>query len=197
MKRIFQYFLRGLLIIVPAGLTVLVLVYILRGLDRVFGSMFKITKYPGVGLFVGLVLTLGLVTLVGFLASNFIGRRFFGLVDRIFKKVPLVKMLYGAIRDLVEAFAGEKKKFDKPVVVSFGPGGSAKAIGFITRQDLEILGLEDHVAVYLPQSYNFAGNVLVFPKEAVRPVDINSAEAMTFIVSGGVAGQDKAGETNK
>jgi uncharacterized membrane protein len=89
----------------------------------------------------------------------------------------------------VEAFAGEKKKFDKPVLVTFGPNSYAKIVGFMTRENLDNLGLKDHVAVYLPQSYNFAGNVLIFPKEAVKPLDIESSEAMTFIVSGGVAGK--------
>ncbi len=98
-------------------------------------------------------------------------------------------MLYNAIRDLVEAFAGEKKKFDKPVLVTLGTSSYAKVIGFMTRESLDNLGLKDHVAVYLPQSYNFAGNVLIFPKEAVTPLDIESSEVMTFIVSGGVAGK--------
>ncbi len=98
-------------------------------------------------------------------------------------------MLYNSIRDLVEAFAGEKKKFDKPVLVTLGPGCNAKVVGFMTRESLDNLGLKDHVAVYFPQSYNFAGNVLLFPKEEVKPLDIESSEAMTFIVSGGVAGE--------
>lgn len=188
MKRILSYFLRGLLVTVPLGLTVLLLVYIFKELDKVFGKLFKLPAIPGLGLFLGIVVTLGAITLIGFLASSFIGRGLFDLVDRIFRKVPLVKMLYKSIRDLVEAFAGEKKRFDKPVLVTLGPGSSAKAVGFITREDLECLGLKDHVAVYLPQSYNFAGNVLVFPKEAVRPLDIDRSEAMAFIVSGGVSG---------
>jgi len=188
MKRILSYFLRGLLVTVPIGLTILLLVYVFRGLDEVFGGLFRIPTIPGLGLFLGLVATLGAITLIGFLASSFIGRRLFSLVDRIFTKVPLVKMLYTSIRDLVEAFAGEKKRFDKPVLVTLASGSGAKAVGFITRESLESLGLKDHVAVYLPQSYNFAGNVLVFPKEAVQPLDIESSEAMAFIVSGGVSG---------
>ena len=188
MKRILSYFLRGLLVTVPVGLTILLLVYVFRGLDKVFGGLFRIPTVPGLGLFLGIVVTLGAITLIGFLASSFIGRRLFWLVDRVFTRVPLVKMLYTSIRYLVEAFAGEKKRFNKPVLVTLGPGSSAKAVGFITRESLECLGLKDHVAVYLPQSYNFAGNVLVFPKEAVRPLDIESSEAMAFIVSGGVSG---------
>ncbi len=188
MKRFLKYFLRGLLVFVPAGLTIFILVYIFTGLDKLFSKLFLIT-FPGLALLLGLFVTIGGIFLIGLFASNFVGKKLLGLMDKLFAKVPLVKMLYGAIRDLVEAFAGEKKKFDKPVLVTFGPNSYAKVVGFITRDNLENLGLKDHVAVYLPQSYNFAGNVLIFPKEAVKPLDIESSEAMTFIVSGGVAGE--------
>ena len=87
-----------------------------------------------------------------------------------------------------EVGVGEPKKFDKPVLVNIGPESYAKILGFITRESLENFGLKDHVAVYFPQSYNFAGNVLIFPRKAVKSLDIASSEAMTFIVSGGVAG---------
>lgn len=183
-KKILKYFLRGLLIFVPIALTVSILVYVFTGLDDLLRGLFKI-PFPGLGLLV----TIAGIFLIGLFASNFVGRMLFGLVDKLFKAVPLVKMLYGAIRDLVEAFAGEKKKFDKPVLVTLGPGLDAKVLGFITRETLEHLGLKDHVAVYFPQSYNFAGNVVIFPKQAVKPLNIESAEAMTFIVSGGVAGE--------
>jgi uncharacterized membrane protein len=179
MKRILKYFLRGLLVFVPVGLTVFIIVYVFTSLDRLFKMPF-----PGLGLLV----TIGGIFLIGLFASNFVGKKLFGLVDKLFANVPLVKMLYSAIRDLVEAFAGEKKKFDKPVLVTLGPGCDAKVVGFMTRENLDNLGLKDHVAVYFPQSYNFAGNVLLFPKEAVKPLEIESSEAMTFIVSGGVAG---------
>jgi len=183
MKSILKYFLRGLLVFVPVGLTIFILVYVFTSLDKLFSKLFPIT-FPGMGF----IVTIGGIFLIGLFASNFVGKKLFGLMDKILNKVPLVKMLYGAIRDLVEAFAGEKKKFDKPVLVTLGPGCDAKVVGFMTRENLENLGLKDHVAVYLPQSYNFAGNVLLFPKEAVKPLDIESSEAMTFIVSGGVAG---------
>jgi len=184
MKRILKYFLQGLLIFVPAGLTIFIIVYVFTSLDKLFSKLFPIT-FPGMGFLV----TIGGIFLIGLLASNFVGKKLFGLVDKLFANVPLVKMLYSAIRDLVEAFAGEKKKFDKPVLVTLGPGCDAKVVGFMTRESLENLGLKDHVAVYFPQSYNFAGNVLLFPKEAVKPLNIESSEAMTFIVSGGVAGE--------
>jgi len=189
MKRILHYFLRGLLVFVPAGLTVLVLVWVVTNLDRLFGNLLRIPDIPGLGVCLGLAATLGLITVIGFLASNFIGRELVRLVDKIFTKVPLVKILYSSIKDLVAAFVGEPKKFDKPVLVALGPGCDAQVMGFITRESLENFGLKDHVAVYFPQSYNFAGNVLILPKKAVKALDITSSEAMTFIVSGGVAGK--------
>ncbi len=189
MKRFIKYFLRGLLIFVPVGVTIFILFYVFNGLYSLFSSLLPFIDYPFLRLLAGLVFTFGGIFLIGLFASNFIGKKLFGLLDRIFANVPLVKMLYNALKDLVEAFAGEKKRFDKPVLVTLGTSSYAKIVGFMTRENLDNLGLKDHVAVYFPQSYNFAGNVLIFPKEAVTPLNIESSEIMTFIVSGGVAGK--------
>ena len=182
MRTITKYFLRGLLIFVPIVVTVVVLLWAFAGLDKIFRGLLRIT-IPGLGI----LATIVVIFLIGLLTSNFVGRKLFGIVEKVFTKLPLVKLLYGSIKDIVEAFAGEEKKFDKPVIASLGAGG-AKVIGFVTSQSLENLGLNDHVALYLPQSYNFAGNVLLFKKDSIQPLDIDSAKAMSFIVSGGVAG---------
>ena len=179
MKGLMNYFLKGLLVFVPAALTVFAIVFVFTKLDGLL-------KIPVPGL--GLLITILLITLIGFLASNFIGKKLFILVDELFSKLPVVKMLYSAIKDLIGAFAGDKKSFDKPAIVELMPGG-AKALGFITREGLDFLSLSEHVAVYFPQSYNFAGSVLLFPSERVRPIDIDSSEAMAFVVSGGVSGK--------
>ncbi len=182
MKRILGYFLKGLLVFVPVALTVTAIAWTFSRLDGLFREIMHIT-IPGLGLLV----TVAFITTVGFVASNFLGRRLFAIIDSIFARVPLVKLLYSSIKDFIEAFAGEKKSFDKPVVVELFEGG-AKAAGFVTREDLEFLSLPGDVAVYLPQSYNFAGSVLIFPKERVKPLDVDSSAAMAFIVSGGVVG---------
>ena len=179
MKRLINYFLKGLLVFVPAALTVFAIVWVFTILDGLL-------KIPIPGL--GLVVTILLITVIGFLASNFIGKKLFGLIDGLFTKLPVVKMLYSALKDVIEAFAGKKKSFDRPAIVELTPGGP-KALGFITRDSLDFLSLADHVAVYFPQSYNFAGSVLMFPSSQVRPVDIDSSDAMAFIVSGGVSGK--------
>ena len=183
MKKLINYFLKGLLIFVPAALTIFTVIWLFTTLDGLFGSIFKI-DIPGLGL----AATIVVITLTGLLASNFIGNRFFELVDHIFKKLPLVKLLYSALKDMIEAFTGKKKGFEKPVIVELIKDGP-KALGFVTRDTLESLGLADHAAVYLPQSYNFAGSVLIFPAERVKPLNIAGSDAMAFIVSGGVSGK--------
>ena len=192
LKQLLAYFLKGLLVFVPLAVTVFLIVSIFTWLDSWFRDIFRIT-IPGLGL----LITLVGITVIGILASNFLGRRAFALIEKVFTKVPLVRLLYNALRDLVSAFAGEKKKFDKPVIVTLSRENGVKAVGFITRQSLDHFGLKDHVAVYMPQSYNFAGQVLIFPAQAVTPLDINSSDAMTFIVSGGVAGEDTPNHSTK
>ena len=182
MKKIISYFLKGSLIFVPVALTIFAFVWVFRRLDSLFGQFFRV-NIPGLGL----VITLAGITVIGFLASNFVGRRFIKLIDKLFTRVPLVKLLYSSLKDFIGAFAGEKKSFDKPVLVELVPGGP-KAVGFITRESLEFLGLSNHVAVYFPQSYNFAGSLLLFESKSVIPLNADSSKVMAFIVSGGVAG---------
>jgi uncharacterized membrane protein len=182
MKKLVDYFFKGLVIFVPMALTVFLLIWAFKSLDAVFPDTLT-ASFPGMGI----LLTVLLIFVIGFVASNFLGKRLFALIEKIFKGLPLVKLLYSAVKDMIEAFAGEKKSFDKPVIATIAPGGAAKVVGFVTQESLENLGLSDYAAVYLPQSYNFAGNVLLFPKESVKPLNIESSQAMAFIVSGGVS----------
>jgi uncharacterized membrane protein len=183
MKLLRDYFLRGLLVFVPGALTIFAVVWAFSMLDGLFRNLFRV-QIPGVGV----VITVALITGIGLLASNIVGKKIFDWLDRIFAKLPLMKLLHTASKDMIEAFAGEKKSFDKPVLVELVVDGPM-AMGFITKKSLAFLGLTDHVSVYLPQSYNFAGSVLIFPTKQVKPLDIGSSEAMAFIVSGGVSGK--------
>lgn len=180
MKRIVRYFLEGLLFVIPLAATVFVLYKVFVTVDSLLGL-----KIPGVGF----ALTIVIITVIGFLASNVLTRGLLSLIDKLFERVPFIKLIYTSIKDLIGAFVGEKKSFDKPVLVKLTAEGEAKAIGFITRESLDAYGLQDHVAVYFPQSYNFAGNLLIFPSSQVEPLDVDSADAMAFLVSGGVSGK--------
>jgi uncharacterized membrane protein len=178
LRRLVNYFVRGLALLAPIALTVYVLGWVLTRVDRLVPL-----GVPGLGL----VVVVGIVTLVGFLGSNLITRGLVALVDRTLERLPFVRILYGATRDLFNAFVGEKKRFDRAVAVALSADGAVKALGFITRDDVDELGLPGHAAVYLPQSYNFAGQVLLVPRERITPLTVDSAQAMTFIVSGGIA----------
>jgi uncharacterized membrane protein len=176
MKKLTKYFLKGLAFLVPVVLTVYVIYAVFTKVDNLF--KFQI---PGMGV----LATFLIITFIGFMASNFLTRWVVNLVDRLMRRLPLVKMIYTSVKDLIHAFVGEKKGFDRPVAVSLG--GGVKAVGFITSDSLEKLGMADMVSVYLPQSYNFAGNLIMVPKEQVTPVDGDSGDIMAFIVSGGIA----------
>ena len=178
-RSITRYFVRGALIIVPFALTIYALYFVFVTIDRLLPF-----DVPGLGLLVTMVT----VTLVGFLSSNVIGGTLVDLGEQVLKKVPLVALIYSSIKDLIDAFVGEKRRFDQPVSVALSADGGLRALGFVTRRNLTVLGLHGHVAVYFPQSYNFAGNLVLVPAASVTPVDVPSAELMTFIVSGGVSG---------
>ncbi len=177
-KRLIRYFVRGCLVSVPLAITGWIVWGTLRFVDQILPF-----DIPGVGF----VVTLSFITLVGLLTSNVIGKRVFQITDRLLSGMPLVKLLYTSIKDLIRAFVGDHKSFDQPAAVVLTPGG-ARILGFVTRDALHMLGMPDFVAVYFPQSYNFAGQLAVVPRDQVELLDAPSSEVMTFIVSGGISG---------
>ena len=177
MSRLLNYFFKGVVLLAPLAFTVYVCVRVFATIDGWLGI-----PIPGVGF----VVTVVLITLFGFLASSFLTRRMLSMVEGVLERLPFVRLLYSSTKDLLNAFVGEKRRFDKPVVVAPFASGEARALGFVTQDTLATMGMREHVAVYLPQSYNFAGSLLIFPTSAVTPLDAESADVMAFIVSGGV-----------
>jgi uncharacterized membrane protein len=175
--RIAAYFFRGLILLAPLALTVYVCVFLFRTIDGWLNL-----PLPGAGF----VATLMLITVVGFLGSNLLTRGAISFFDRILGRLPFVNLVYGSTRDLVKAFVGEKRRFDKPVLVQLIPGSNAHVLGFVTQETLARLGLDTMVSVYVPQSYNFAGQLFIFPANTVQRLDASSSTVMAFILSGGV-----------
>ncbi|MEC4673261.1 MAG: DUF502 domain-containing protein [Nitrospirota bacterium] len=178
-NELIRNFFEGLFVLVPVVVTLYVVFFVFTTID----GMLNI-PIPGVGF----VLTLLLLVLAGRLASNVFFKGALGSMEKVLTRTPFIKLVYTSIKDLIEAFMGEKKRFDQPVLVTLMPGSQTKAIGFVTRKNLEMFNLVDHVAVYFPQSYNFAGNLLVFPRDQVHSLNAESSEVMAFVVSGGVSG---------
>ncbi|MFO0983373.1 MAG: DUF502 domain-containing protein [Planctomycetota bacterium] len=196
MRRLIKYFLQGSLVLLPVMITVYLGYVIIATLDRLLFSrvgrrvtealpMLEPTWFTPL---VGVLTTLLLVTVVGVLASNFLGRKLVQLVQGVFERLPFVRVLYTSVRDLLGAFVGEQRRFEHPVLVTPFRQSQIKLMGFMTRESLATFGIADHVAVYVPQSYNFAGNLMVVPRELVVPIAADRADVMAFIVSGGVSG---------
>ena len=108
------------------------------------------------------------------------------IFDRLLEKTPGVKIIYSSVKDFLEAFAGNKKKFDEPVLVNVD-STDVWRIGFITQQSSIDFGMIDHVTVYVPHSYAISGITYFVPRERIKPLkDISAADAMKYTVSGGV-----------
>jgi uncharacterized membrane protein len=178
MGKLLGYFARGLVLLAPLVVTVWVCWVVFTQVDGWLGL-----PIPGAGF----VATLLLITVVGFLGSSLLTRSAVGLLERVMSRLPFVRLLYGSTKDLLNAFVGEKRRFDKPVIFTMFPDGT-KLVGFVTQESLHHLGLADHVAVYCPHSYNFSGQLYVVPAALVTPLDVASPDAMAFVVSGGVTG---------
>ncbi|HEY4218165.1 MAG TPA: DUF502 domain-containing protein [Gemmatimonadaceae bacterium] len=177
MSRLFAYFLRGLVVVVPLALTIYVCVVIFTTID----SWVRL-PIPGVGFLLALVL----ITLIGFTASSIITRSVFDAFDRILDRLPFVRLLYSSAKDMLNAFVGEKRRFDKPVLVSVSQDGVVKVLAFLTSDSLDTFGVADHVTVYMPQSYGFAGHLLIVPTDRVQRIDADAAAVMAYVISGGV-----------
>ena len=177
MRRLLNYFLRGLVLVAPLAITLYVCWVVFVRIDGWLGL-----PVPGLGF----VLTIVLITLIGFLGSNLITRGMLAIIDQVVGRLPFVRLLYTSTKDLLNAFVGEKRRFDKPVLVRLSMQSEARMVGFVTQESLDRLGLPGYSSVYFPQSYNFAGNLVVFPSSQVEPLDAPSADVMAFIVSGGV-----------
>src|SRR5688572_11203958 len=157
-KRILRYFFSGTLFIVPLVATAYFIYVSFRWLD-------DLLNLPYTGL--GFLIILFAITAFGYLTTNFAFRTFSQWFDRMMNKIPLIKLIYASIKDLLNAFVGEKKKFNKPVLVEINKENKLYQIGFITQSDLSELGLHEMISVYLPHSYAFSGLHYIIPRDRV------------------------------
>ncbi|MGB0390291.1 MAG: DUF502 domain-containing protein [Salibacteraceae bacterium] len=180
MRKLVSFFFQGLLLVVPIVLTL----YIVYKMFVVVDEILPYHPFPGSGVIIILVV----ITLIGILGNTLIARQLNDLFHAVLKKVPLLSTIYSAIKDLLSAFVGEKRKFNSPVLVKLSSESNIEKLGFITQDSLESIGMGDSkVAVYLPHSYAFSGNLFIVERENITPIKASSAEVMKFIVSGGVA----------
>jgi len=189
-KQLFQYFLQGLLVLAPVVVTGYALYWVVTSIDELL-PIFTIiddqgkVKVRNFGL--GFVIIIGAISIVGYLSTFFIQSRIFNLFDHWLEKVPGIKFVYTTVKDFFEAFAGEKKKFNKPVLANVDDNDVWR-VAFLTRDDMDDFGLKDYVAVYVPMSYSISGNVYLIPSNRIKSLEghVTGSEAMKFAISGGV-----------
>lgn len=192
-KKLFSYFLQGLLYIAPISIVIYIVYSLFNFMDGILQDLlvqFFGMKIPGLGI----LILVFFIALVGFLGNTIIANPLKKLAKNIIERVPFLKFIYDAFDDLVSVFVGKDKKFSKPVLVKINKESDIEKLGFITEENLEFLNDEDKVAVYFPHSYNFSGELFIVPKANVKPIDVRSSELMKFIVSAGVTSISKEEE---
>jgi uncharacterized membrane protein len=200
-RKLFKYFLQGLIILAPITITIWAVTSLFEAVDSILPSLIERVapsllpndaegnpiKLPGAGFVLVLLIVIG----VGYISSSFVVGRMVELFDKVLERTPGIKIIYTTVKDFVEAFAGNKRKFTKSVLVCIDAEDIWR-VGFITQEDVEKFGLTDFIAVYVPHSYAFAGTLYFVKKERVRVLtDVSSTEAMKFAISGGVAEIDE------
>lgn len=178
MKKIINYFLQGLLYIVPISVTLYVVYWTFQKIDGILPFQF-----PGLGL----IVIIALITFIGFAGSVIIASPINSFFQRLLRKAPLLKTIYSSMKDLMSTFVGKKKGFNQAVLIKLYENSTIERLGFITNENLSSLGIKGgKILVYLPHSYAFSGQLFVVEKSYVTPIDKPSSEIMKLIVSGGV-----------
>lgn len=190
MRRLVNYFLQGLLFVVPLAVTIYVLIKSILWIDGLLPFQIPVripwldrVEIPGLGLLVIFLV----ISFIGFVGSRYIRNPFFAYLEKWIEKAPLTKLIYTSVKDLINAFVGEKKSFNHPVMVLVQKETQLHRIGFITKEDITGLGMsKDMVAVYLPFSYGFNGQLVIVPRDNIKMIDASGTDMMKFIISGGV-----------
>lgn len=195
-SRLVYYIFQGMVILAPIVITVWAVVSLFNLIDGILPNVLQILnpkwvkldaqgipeEIPGLGFLVMLVILL----LVGYISSSFVVSKLVELFDNVLERTPGIKIIYTTVKDFFEAFAGNKRKFNQPVLVSI-ESPDIWRIGFITQTDVSEFGLVDYVSVYIPHSYAFSGITYLVKRDRIKLVDdVSSADAMKFVLSGGV-----------
>jgi len=196
-KKLLQYFFQGLVIIAPLGITIYAVLWLFSTVDNflpdIIHSLFpqllgtdgqgELKRIPGIGFIVVILIVL----FVGRVSSSFFMSRLVDLLDGLLERTPGIKFIYKSVKDFLEAFTGNKRKFNKPVLVNVD-GPDIWRIGFITEEGATEFEMPAHAVVYVPLSYALTGVTYFVPKEKIKVLEnVSSAEAMKFAVSGGIS----------
>jgi uncharacterized membrane protein len=193
-RKVWHILLKGLAAVLPVALTLYLVYWLGTSIERVLRPTIlwvvpESLYLPGMGLATGLVL----LFFIGLLVNAWIVQRLLQFGEQLLEKIPLIKSVYGALRDFMGYFsaAGQRRDLKQVVLVTLG---DTRLLGFITQERVEDLpGVslqEDVVAVYLPMSYQIGGYTLYVPRSSLQPVDLSIEEAMRRILTAGLSQND-------
>lgn len=177
-----QYFLRGLFFTAPIFVTFYIIIASLHWVDGLIPIPF-----PGLGL----LIIISSITILGVLASTVFSKTILDFLIYILERIPVVNIIYTSLKDVVNAFVGDNKKFKSAVFVTFDKESNLKRIGFITETDLSQFDQNGMVAVYIPDSYGVTGNLFIVAKQYLEPINLPISEVMKFVLSGGITKPNK------
>ncbi len=191
LRKLLRYFIQGIIILAPIGITAYALYWLFQKVD---GILLPVVNIPGLGF----VLIITFVILVGWISSNFLMGSAISFFDQLMERTPGIKFIYSSTKDFFEAFAGDKRKFNRSVLANVF-ADDVWIVGFLTDEEMEKFELgADKVAVYVPQAYNFAGQLYILPRDKVRKIEkITAGEAMKYAVTGGVVDFDEEPKTEQ
>jgi uncharacterized membrane protein len=191
MRKLIGYILNGVLVTVPIVIVVYiiykVLVILSIPVNTIMESDMTASEKELVGHDIsplGILILLFVLLAIGFLWAKLISEPLKVRMAKWLDKIPM----YKSIRDLMNAFVGSKKMFNKPVLVKLNSASEVEMIGFVTDEDLKELGddQEGKIGVYMPMSYSFSGHLVVVPRRNVKKIDRSSVDIMKYVVSGGI-----------
>jgi uncharacterized membrane protein len=205
LRPLLQYFFQGLIILAPIVITAWAVISLFNFIDGILPNLLNTLfptlvgadangspkRYPGLGFLVVILI----VITIGYLSSSFLFGRLVQYLDVLLEKTPGVKVIYTTLKDFFEAFAGNKKKFNRAVLVCI-EAEDVWQLGFITQQDVHEFGIQDYVSVYIPHSYAFSGRLYFVKRDRVKLVtNMNATEAMKFAITGGVTEAEEEKKT--
>ena len=187
-------FIAGVVVLIPIGITIYLTLFIISISSKILPKEINPNHYlpydiPGVEI----IITLILITLIGWLSLSFIGKRMLSLLNNILKRIPILRTIYSALGQMTETFTKTDNKKKNVVLVEYPRKGSW-AVGFATRENSgEITDKlkKNLINVFVPTTPNpTSGFLLMYPKEDVIYLDLTFEEASKFIVSAGTSNPD-------
>lgn len=196
MKHLNQIFFKGLIVVLPITLTFYFLYWASVKIESLFSGVLELLLgewlyIPGLGI----ILTVAIIFTVGVLVSNFITARFFTFFTNLLEKVPLIKVIYNPLKDLMALIPGKNSdqgRHQRVVLVPLEALG-VRTLGLVTREDLEELPHKNLISVYIPLSYMLGGLTVLIERDKVEKVDMSVEQALKLSVTSWI----KASDTKK